>query len=89
MEKNYPGMLTDVQLQAVIGAMKAVVAVSARIARINTVLVVDHRLPVKPLAASFDVGRLYHDLEGLLFNHDLAMDKLRMVACGEPERMAA
>ena len=90
MLSQYPGMLSDAELWAVDGAMKALVAMNARIGRFNTVLMVDYKLPVRPLSAALaDIGRLHHELDDLLFAHELAMDKLRAAACAHPERMAA
>lgn len=90
MLNNHPGMLNEEQVKAITGIQDFLRNLGKRIERVNTVLLADNHFPVRPLnLPAFEAGRLMHELDGLLFNHDLAMAKLRQAACAEPERLAA
>lgn len=85
----YPELLTDAQLHAVANMQKGVQKLAELAQRLNT-MIIDHKLPIKPMpVVGQEAGRVSYELEGVLFNHDLDMAKLRKAAGASPERLAA
>lgn len=90
MQTKYPGLLSEQQLAAIARAQQFLPKLAKSMADLNTILVNDQRLPVHPLALpQYEAGRLLHELEELVFNHDLAMAKWRRDVAAGAERMAA
>ena len=85
----YPELLTDTQLHAVASMQKGILQLEKLVQRLNT-MIVDHQLPVKHLAiVGHEAGRMLYELEGVLFNHDCDMAKLRKAAGASPERFVS
>ena len=90
MKTKFPGLLDEKQIAAIVRAQPFLEKLSRSIADMHTVLIVDHGMPLRPMnVTQAEIGRFLHDLEGLLFNHDLAMAKWRAEVGAKPERLAA
>lgn len=89
MKNQFPGLLSDQQIQALITSQKGIQRIAQISQRLNTIIV-EQDLKIRPLALSaHEAGRFWHEIDGLLFAHDLAMAKLRQQANAEQEKLAA
>lgn len=86
-ENEFPALLNDEQLAAVASVQKGVRKMAQIAQRINTMLV-EHNLSARPLTlVQHEAGRVWHELDDVLFDSASAMNQLRRAAGAE--RLAA